>query len=152
MGRKYYCHAVAALAVVFAAAVVVAADRRLSLVVGAAVAPEEVSLLRKVANLMWNGDGNSYQHVWPVITNCLSGFLCFIFFTKEQFVCFYQRSLAGLAVLRRIKFTKLARCCIQILVGPELICCSGFVMKSSLGHADRTDQAILYYNILLNLR
>ncbi|ONM54390.1 Sulfite exporter TauE/SafE family protein [Zea mays] len=65
MGRKYYCHAVAALAVVFAAAVVVAADRRLSLVVGAAVAPEEVSLLRKVANLMWNGDGNSYQHVWP---------------------------------------------------------------------------------------
>jgi hypothetical protein len=38
------------------------------------------------------------------------------------------------------------------LVGPELICCSGFVMKSSLGHADRTDQAILYYNILLNLR
>lgn len=115
MGRKYYCHAVAALAVVFAAAVVVAADRRLSLVVGAAVAPEEVSLLRKVANLMWNGDGNSYQHVWPVITNCLSEFLCFIFFSqKNNLFVFYQRSVAGLAVLRRIKFTKLGRCCIYI--------------------------------------
>ncbi|XP_066390132.1 sulfite exporter TauE/SafE family protein 3-like [Miscanthus floridulus] len=66
MGRK--CHAGAALAVAFAAAAAaaVAADRGLSLV-GAAVAPveEEMSLFRKVANLMWRSDGNSYQHVWP---------------------------------------------------------------------------------------
>ncbi|CAD6225234.1 unnamed protein product [Miscanthus lutarioriparius] len=66
MGRK--CHAAAALAIAFAAAAAaaVAADRGLSLV-GAAVAPEEeeMSLFRKVANLMWRSDGNSYQHVWP---------------------------------------------------------------------------------------
>uniref|UniRef100_K3ZT21 Sulfite exporter TauE/SafE family protein n=1 Tax=Setaria italica TaxID=4555 RepID=K3ZT21_SETIT len=64
MGRKW--HAVAALAVAFAAAAAaVAADRGLSLV-GAAVAPEEeeIGLLRKIANLMWNS-GNTYQHVWP---------------------------------------------------------------------------------------
>nr|CAB3456861.1 unnamed protein product [Digitaria exilis] len=61
MGRKW--HAVAALCVAFAAAV--AADRGLSLV-GAAVAPEEeMGLLRKLANLMWKSDANTYQHVWP---------------------------------------------------------------------------------------
>uniref|UniRef100_A0A0A9CG70 Sulfite exporter TauE/SafE family protein n=1 Tax=Arundo donax TaxID=35708 RepID=A0A0A9CG70_ARUDO len=68
MGRRW--HAVAAIGVAFAfasAAAAVAADRGLSLsLAGAAVAPEEeMSVLKKVANLMWKSDGNSYQHVWP---------------------------------------------------------------------------------------
>ncbi|CAN6162242.1 unnamed protein product [Urochloa humidicola] len=63
MGRKW--HAVAALAVAFAAAAAaVAADRGMTLI-DAAVAPkEEIGLLRKIANLMWNSE-NTYQHVWP---------------------------------------------------------------------------------------
>ena len=83
MGRK--CHAAVALAVAFAAAaaVAVAADRRLSLVRAAVAPEEEMSLFRKVANLMWKSDGNSYQHVWPVITNCTaSGF-----FFPEKLSC-----------------------------------------------------------------
>jgi len=97
MGRK--CHAAAALAIAFAAAAAaaVAADRGLSLV-GAAVAPEEeeMSLFRKVANLMWRSDGNSYQHVWPVITDCFVLFpqRFFVFFLrKEHVVCFTRAQL-----------------------------------------------------------
>lgn len=62
MGRRMW-HAVAALGVAYAAAAV-AADRGLS-VAGAAVVPEEIGLLRKIANFMWQSDGNSYHHVWP---------------------------------------------------------------------------------------
>ncbi|CAN6195644.1 unnamed protein product [Urochloa humidicola] len=64
MGRKW--HAVAALGVAFAAAAAaVAADRGMTTLIDAAVAPkEEIGLLRKIANLMWNSE-NTYQHVWP---------------------------------------------------------------------------------------
>ena len=121
MGRK--CHAAAALAIAFAAAAAaaVAADRGLSLV-GAAVAPveEEMSLFRKVANLMWRSDGNSYQHVWPVITKPLRfffpAFLCFLFTEKEHFVCFYQSSVASLTVLRWLVYKVRIWIC---LVGSE---------------------------------
>ncbi|KAK3133137.1 hypothetical protein QOZ80_6AG0532850 [Eleusine coracana subsp. coracana] len=66
MGRRW--QAVAAVGVAFAAAAVaVAADRGLPLLLaGAAVAPEEeMSMLQKFVYLMSNNDGNSYQHVWP---------------------------------------------------------------------------------------
>ncbi|WVZ64671.1 hypothetical protein U9M48_014161 [Paspalum notatum var. saurae] len=64
MGRRK-CHAVAALTVAFAAAAAaaVAADRGLSLF--GAPEEEDMGLLRKLANLMWKSDGNTYQHVWP---------------------------------------------------------------------------------------
>jgi hypothetical protein len=63
MGRRW--HAVAAAGVAFAvAAVAVAADRGFPL----SLAPEEeMSMLQKVVYLMSNKDGNSYQHVWPVM-------------------------------------------------------------------------------------
>jgi hypothetical protein len=66
-------HAIAALGAACAAAavVVVAADRGFSPASAAAatvVAPEEeISLLNKIADFMWRSDGNSYQHVWPVL-------------------------------------------------------------------------------------
>lgn len=150
MGRK--CHAVAALAVAFAAAAAaaVAADRRLSLG-GAAVAPEEeTSLFRMVANLMWNSDGNSYQHVWPVITNCLVFFFqrFFVFFSrKEHVVClFYQSPVASLAVLRWVKFTKLE--CWICLVGSE--CQSSSALDLSWNPVWVMQIELRY--ILLNLR
>lgn len=70
MGRRMR-QAIAALGVACAAALAVAvaaADRGLSLPSDRAVvvAPEEISLLNKIANFMWQTDGNSYQHVWPV--------------------------------------------------------------------------------------
>ncbi|XP_006660551.1 sulfite exporter TauE/SafE family protein 3-like [Oryza brachyantha] len=67
MGRRTWWHAIAALGV---AAVAVAADRGFSVTGAAAAAaavttPEEMGLLRKVANFLWQTDGNSYHHVWP---------------------------------------------------------------------------------------
>lgn len=68
MGRRW--HAVSALCVAFAAAAVaVAADRGFPLsLAGATVTPEEeMSMLQKFIYLMSKEDGNSYQHVWPVM-------------------------------------------------------------------------------------
>ena len=67
MGRRMR-QAIAVLGVACAAAfAVAAADRGLSLPSDRAVvvAPEEISLLNKIANFMWQTDRNSYQHVWP---------------------------------------------------------------------------------------
>jgi hypothetical protein len=101
MGRKW--HAVAALAVAFAAAAVlaVAADRGLSLV-GAAVEPEaeeEVGLLRKVVNMLWSGS-SEYHHVWPVTRNykLLHIFEHSFSFDGEGICLLYQSSLASLVV------------------------------------------------------
>lgn len=67
MGRQW--HAVAALCIsctVMAAAV--GADRgRLFASTAAAPEPEDVSFLRKVASYMWQKDGTTYHHVWPVM-------------------------------------------------------------------------------------
>ncbi|BAF24847.1 sulfite exporter TauE/SafE family protein 3 [Oryza sativa Japonica Group] len=78
MGRRtWQWHAIAALGVACAAAAAVAADRRAFSVTSAAgggaaaaaavvaATPEEVGILRKVANFLWQTDGNSYHHVWP---------------------------------------------------------------------------------------
>jgi hypothetical protein len=87
MGRRW--HAVAAVGMAFAAAVLaVAVDGGFPLsLAGAEVAPlpqEEMSMLQKLAYLMFEKDGTSYQHVWPVINFmlCISQIL---FFTR---VCF----------------------------------------------------------------
>jgi hypothetical protein len=50
---------------------------------GAEVAPlpqEEMSMLQKLAYLMFEKDGTSYQHVWPVINFmlCISQILFFL--------------------------------------------------------------------------
>jgi hypothetical protein len=83
MGRRW--HAVAAVGMAFAAAAIaVAADGGFPLsLAGAEVAPlpqEEMSMLQKLAYLMFKKDGTSYQHVWPVINFmlCISQFHAFV--------------------------------------------------------------------------
>jgi hypothetical protein len=47
-----------------------------------AATPEEVGILRKVANFLWQTDGNSYHHVWPVNTDRPHLFLGAFFFVN----------------------------------------------------------------------
>ncbi|KAF0914764.1 hypothetical protein E2562_031372 [Oryza meyeriana var. granulata] len=68
MGRTWW-HAIVALGVAYAAAAAVAADRGFLVTADkrfdSVATPEEMGLLRKVANFLWQTDGNSYHHVWP---------------------------------------------------------------------------------------
>ena len=151
MVRKW--HAAAALGVAFAAAAAaaVAADRGLSLV-GDAVAPEEeMSLLKKVASLMWKSGANTYQHVWPVTLQLqtASYFRAFVRFhlTEREFVC---SSRAYTLLWMKFSNSEDWICLVLGRLTVSELFCSACIMEFSLGCADRTELSYLIFQDLLH--
>lgn len=90
MGTRW--HAVAALGFSFAAATAMVAVVGLCLpLAGVSLVEEQkMGVLQKVANLMWKRDGNTYNHIWPVMprVQIVSCFLTWIIFLyRSVFLC-----------------------------------------------------------------
>ena len=69
MGMKWYVFVVLGVA-----CAVAAADRGLS-VTGTVAPSEEAFYLGKLSSFLWQSDGTTYHHVWPVIIQRLSSML-----------------------------------------------------------------------------